>query len=105
MLIQAIWDIYFQMWLHRNEAFHNNQQIQDDIHQLQQTDIKIRRQWTIGTQGLSDADKIHFQNKTLAQLLRKTRQYKQTWLQRVKQARQAIHESEESSTDTSVSAS
>ena len=105
MLIQAIWDIYFQMWLRRNEAFHNNQQIQDDIHQLQQTDVKIRRQWTTGTQGLSDADKIHFQNKTLAQLLRKTRQYKQTWLQRVKQARQARHESEESSIDTSVSTS
>ena len=93
------------MWLHRNKVFHSNQQIQDTIQQLHQIDTQIQRQWTIGTQGLDDADKLHFQNQTLAQILRKTRHYKQTWLQQVQLARQSKHVSEESSTDTDTSAS
>ena len=55
--------------------------------------------------SLNNADKIHFKDKTLAQLLRKTRHYEQTWLQKVQSSWQSKHESEESSTDTSVSAS
>ena len=93
------------MWLHHNKAYHSNEQVQDTIQQLQHIDNEIRRQWTIGTQGLDNTDKLHFQNQTLAQLLRKTRHYKQTWLQQVQLARTSKHESEESSTDTSVSAS
>ena len=104
-LITELWGIFFQMWLHRNKAYHSNQQTQNTINEIQQIDQEIRRQWTLGTQGLNNADKIHRQDKTLAQLLRKTRHYKQTWLQRVKQAQQSKHESAESSTDTSVSAS
>ena len=93
------------MWLHRNEAYHSNQQTQNTINEIQQIDREIHRQWTLGTQGLNDADKIHFKDKTLAQLLCKTRHYKQTWLQQVQLSRQSKHESEESSTNTSVSAS
>ena len=104
-LINELWNIFFQLWLHRNEAYHSNKQVQNTIQQLQQIDNEIRRQWTIGTQGLDNTDKLHFQNQTLAQLLRKTRHYKQTWLQQVQLARTSKHESEESSTDTSVSAS
>ena len=29
-LLQELWNIFFQMWLHRNEAFHSNQRIQDN---------------------------------------------------------------------------
>ena len=103
-LMQELWNLFFIMWLHRNEAFHSNEQTHDIIQQLQKIDNEIRRQWTISTQGLDNADKLHFQNQTLAQLLRKTRHYKQTWLQWVKLAQTSKHESEESSTDTSVSA-
>ena len=94
-LITGLWNIYFHMWLHRNKAFHSNKQVQDKLHKLHLIDHEIRRQWNIGPQELHSADKKHFQNITLAQLLRKTRHYKQTWLQRVKSARSAIHTEEE----------
>ena len=93
------------MWLHRNEAYHSNQQTQNTVQENQQIDQEIHRQWTLGTQGINDADKIDFKDKTLAQLLCKTRHYKHTWLQRVELSQQSKHESEESSSDTSVSAS
>ena len=80
-LINELWNIFFQMWLHHNKAYHSNEQVQDTIQQLQHIDNEIRRQWTIGTQGLDNTDKLHFQHQTLAQLLRKTRHFKQTWLQ------------------------
>ena len=70
-LIQELWNIFFQMWLYRNEAFHTDEQTQD-TQQLQQIDNEIWRQWTIGTQGLDNAEKLHFQNQTLAQILHKT---------------------------------
>ena len=69
-LINELWNIFFQMWLHRNEAYHSNEQVQNTIQQLQQIDNEIPRQWTIGTQGLDNTDKLHFRNQTLAQLLR-----------------------------------
>ena len=93
------------MWLHRNDAFHSNQRTQDTVQQLHQIDTKIQRQRSIGTQGLDDADKLHFKNRTLARILRKTRHYKQTWIQQVQLARQSKHVSEDSSTDTDTLAS
>ena len=94
-LITGLWDIFFQMWLHRNEAFHSNKNIQDKLHKIHLIDQEIRQQWNIGPHDLNPADRIHFQNITLAQLLRKTRHYKQTWLQRVNSTRTAIHTEEE----------
>ena len=47
-----------------NEELHSNQRTQDTIQQLQQINNEIQRQWTIGTQGLDNANKLHFQNQT-----------------------------------------
>ena len=83
--------MFFQMWLHRNEWLHSNPEVQDKQHKIQEINQEIRRQWNIGTQGLHNADKIHFINITRAQLLKKNRHYKQTWLDRVTHARTAKH--------------
>ena len=94
-LIRRFWDMFFQMWLHRNEWLHSNPEVQDKQHKIQEINQEIRRQWNIGTQGLHDADKIHFKNITRAQLLKKNRHYKQTWLDRVTRARTAKHVEED----------
>ena len=94
MLIHEIWQLFFRLWLHRNEAYHSDPKIQNQIHQLSRINREIRRQWAIGTHGLPQADRHHFTHIKLAQLLKKTLHYKQTWLQAVTQARQSKHQTD-----------
>ena len=91
VLISAIWQLYFDMWLHRNEAYHSQPETQNTIQQLSNINHEIRRQWSIGTQGLPQADTKHFHHIKLAQLLWKNLHYKQTWLSQVTAARQSHH--------------
>ena len=97
LLIHEIWQLFFALWLHRNEAYHSNPITQNQIQQLSKINREIRRQWAIGLHGIPHADKHHFTHTKLAQLLKKTLHYKQTWLQAVTQARKSTHQMDESS--------
>ena len=99
-VITQLWNIYFQMWLHRNDCLHTSDSIKDQIYNLPELNSKIRRQWQIGTQALHSADKLHFRTLTLPQLLRKSREYKRTWLSNIEKARKSIHQ-ESSDEDSS----
>ena len=88
------------MWLHRNDCLHTSDSIKDQIYNLPELNSKIRRQWQIGTQALHSADKLHFRTLTLPQLLRKSREYKRTWLSNIEKARKSIHK-ESSDEDSS----
>ena len=60
------------------------------IYNISELNYEIRRQWRLGKNELHDADKKHF-HITQAHLLRKNRQYKLTWLKRVKEGQKAKH--------------
>ena len=90
LFVTSLWDIYFSAWTHRNDTLHQSENKKDTIYNIPELNYEIRRQWRIGTHGLHDADKKHF-HITQAQLLRKNRQYKLTWLARVETARKAKH--------------
>ena len=94
LLIHEIWQLFFALWLHRNEAYHSNPITQNQIQQLSKINREIRRQWAIGLHGIPHADKHHFTHTKLAQLLKKTLHYKQTWLQA---ATKSTHQTDESS--------
>ena len=55
-VIINIWNLFFQMWLHRNECLHSSDSIKDQIYNLSELDTEIRRQWHIGNQKLHSAD-------------------------------------------------
>ena len=90
LFVTNLWDIYFSAWTHRNDTLHQSENKKDTIYNFPELNYEIRRQWRIGTHGLHDADKKHF-HITQAQLLRKNRQYKLTWLAQVEMARKAKH--------------
>ena len=86
-LLLIIWRFAFAMWDHRNNALHSTQSIQDRVHNINSTNTEIRRQWRIGPTGLLPMNH-HLFRGNLANLLNKTRGYKEKWLQQVQNARQ-----------------
>ena len=90
LLIHETWQLFFALWLHQNKAYHSNPITQNQIQQLSKINQEIRCQWAIGLHGIPHADKHHFTHTKLAQLLKKTLHYKQTWLQAVTHSRKNI---------------
>ena len=82
----CIWRFAFSLWDHRNNVLHTNQSVLDKIHNLRATNDEIRRQWRLGTDGLHDMN-CHLFRGNLADILKKSRRYKEKWLQQVKKAR------------------
>ena len=97
ILIHEIWQLYFSLWIHRNEAYHSDPATQNQIQQLRNLNQEIRRQSAIGLHGIPPADRRHFTYIKLAQLLKKQLHYKQQWLHGVTQARQSSHQTEQTS--------
>ena len=85
-VLTCIWRFAFSLWDHRNNVLHTNQSVQDRIHNLRATNDEIRRQWRIGTDGLHDMN-CHLFRGNLADILKKSRLYKEKWLQQVTKAR------------------
>ena len=71
LLMQEIWQLFFSLWLHRNETYHSDPTTQNKIQQLCQINREIRRQWAIGPHGIPQADIHHFLHIKLAPLLKK----------------------------------
>ena len=65
-LIHGIWQLYFSLWLHHNEAYYSDPEIQNKIQQLSNLNQEIRRQWATGHHGLPQTDHRHFTHMCLA---------------------------------------
>ena len=92
-LVQAIWDMSWTLWDHRNDVLHNSD-MHDQLLDMETTDMRILEEWTVGTQGLHRLDKVQFRGITIEELLEKPSHLRRRWLQYVDNARAAAFEQE-----------